>query len=408
MIREDFADRYVNPYTDFGFKKLFGTEMNKDLLKSFVNSLLRGKEEIKDLRYLNAEHLGTSEADRRAVFDVYCENEKGEKILVEMQRGEQQFFKDRSLYYATFPIREQGHKGEWDYRLKAVYVIGILNFTFDDKDGDYYHHEVQLTDNRTKEVFYDKLTFIYLEMPKFNKREDELDGMFEKWLFVLRNLSRLMDRPKALQERIFTKLFRAAEIAKFTKEEYDAYEESLKVYRDWKNTIDTAEYKARKKGLEEGRAKGLEEGLAKGRVEGVEEGMQQKAVEVARQLKQKGVPVSVIAECRARLGGEHVAGAIEDLNMIRRRANAKLYDASEYGGDLRYAIFKEREKELLMEGHRYYDVIRNGYVRTELDEGFRNASDQDFIEGCFFNTIGNGAFDGNTLMRQNTYWLRYM
>lgn len=114
------------------------------------------------------------------------------------------------------------------------------------------------------------------------------------------------------------------------------------------------------------------------------------------------------AECRARLGGEHVAGAIEDLNMIRRRANAKLYDASEYGGDLRYAIFKEREKELLMEGHRYYDVIRNGYVRTELDEGFRNASDQDFIEGCFFNTIGNGAFDGNTLMRQNTYWLRYM
>lgn len=309
MIREDFADRYVNPYTDFGFKKLFGTEMNKDLLKSFVNSLLRGKEEIKDLRYLNTEHLGAGEADRRAVFDVYCENEKGEKILVEMQRGEQQFFKDRSLYYATFPIREQGHKGEWDYRLKAVYVIGILNFTFDDKDGDYYHHEVQLTDNRTKEVFYDKLTFIYLEMPKFNKREEELEGMFEKWLFVLRNLSRLMDRPKALQERIFTKLFQAAEIAKFTKEEYDAYEESLKVYRDWKNTIDTAKRKAMKEGLEEGRAKGLEEGLAKGlakgREEGVEEGMQQKAVEVARQLKKKGIPVNVIAECTG-LGEEEI------------------------------------------------------------------------------------------------------
>lgn len=232
-------DRYVNPYTDFGFKKLFGTEINKDLLISFINSLLHGKEVVKDLTYLNTEHLGTGESDRKAVFDVYCENENGEKILVEMQRGVQEYFKDRSLYYATFPIREQGQKGEWNYQLKAVYVIGILNFKFDKVHDNYYHHEVQLLDVETKEVFYDKLTFIYLEMPKFNKSEDELNGMFEKWLFVLRNLSRLMERPKALQERIFTRLFEAAEIARFTKVEYDAYEESLKVYRDWQNTIAT-------------------------------------------------------------------------------------------------------------------------------------------------------------------------
>ena len=239
MGSRDLKDRYVNPYTDFGFKKLFGTEINKDLLISFINSLLHGREVVKDLTYLNTEHLGTSEADRRAVFDVYCENEKGEKILVEMQRGEQQFFKDRTLFYTTFPIREQQVIKDWDYQLKSIYIIGILNFTFDKDNDDYYHHEVQLLDNQTKEVFYDKLTFIYLEMPKFNKTEDELNGMFEKWLFVLRNLSRLMERPKALQERVFTKLFEAAEIAKFTKTEYDNYEESLKVYRDWKNTIDT-------------------------------------------------------------------------------------------------------------------------------------------------------------------------
>ena len=279
MDRYDtLPDRYVNPYTDFGFKKLFGTEMNKDLLISFINSLLQGREEIHSLTYLNTEHIGGRESDRRAVFDVYCENERGEKILVEMQRGEQQFFKDRSLYYATFPIREQGEKGEWDYRLKAVYVIGILNFTFDTQDDNYFHHEVQLTDNRTKEVFYDKLTFIYLEMPKFNKREDELHGMFEKWLFVLRNLSRLMERPPALQERIFTRLFEAAEIAKFTKEEYDSYEDSLKVYRDWKNTIATAVLKAQKEGMErgmkKGMKKGIKEGMEKGMKEGIEKGMQ--------------------------------------------------------------------------------------------------------------------------------------
>lgn len=270
-------DRYVNPYTDFGFKKLFGTEINKDLLISFINSLLHGKEVVKDLTYLNTEHLGTGEADRKAVFDVYCENENGEKILVEMQRGEQQFFKDRTLFYTTFPIREQQVIKDWDYQLKAIYVIGILNFKFDKVHDNYYHHEVQLLDVETKEVFYDKLTFIYLEMPKFNKSEDELNGMFEKWLFVLRNLSRLMERPKALQERIFTRLFEAAEIAKFTKVEYDAYEESLKVYRDWKNTIDTAELKGEKIGIEKGEKR--------------------KAIEMAQRLKDKGVAINIIVEC---------------------------------------------------------------------------------------------------------------
>ena len=285
MDNRDFKDKYVNPYTDFGFKKLFGTEINKDLLISFINSLLHGREVVKDLTYLNTEHLGISETDRKAVFDVYCENEKGEKILVEIQRGIQQYFKDRSLYYATFPIREQGQKGEWDYQLKAVYIIGILNFTFDKDNDNYFHHEVQLLDNKTKEVFYDKLTFIYLEMPKFNKTEDELTSMFEKWLFVLRNLSRLMERPKALQERIFTKLFEAAEIAKFTKLEYDSYEESLKAYRDWKNTIDTEKKIS------------WEEGHEKGREEGFEEGQEKKTIEMARNLKVRGIPINIIVEC---------------------------------------------------------------------------------------------------------------
>ncbi len=294
-------DRYVNPYTDFGFKKLFGTEMNKDLLLSFINSLLHGKEKIKSLTYLNTEHLGISEADRRAVFDVYCENEREEKILVEMQRGEQQFFKDRSLYYSTFPIQEQGKKGSWDYQLKAVYVIGILNFTFDHKHDTYYHHEVQLTDRKTQEVFYDKLTFIYLEMPKFNKQENELSSMFDKWLFVLRNLTRLMEKPAALQERVFTKLFKAAEIAKFTKEEYDRYEESLKVYRDWQNTIATAEHKALERGLRRGLEQGLEQGLKQGLEQGLEQGFEQgeqhKAKVIALQMKSNGIPTNIIVQC---------------------------------------------------------------------------------------------------------------
>lgn len=248
-------ERYINPYTDFGFKKLFGTEMNKDLLISFLNALFNGHEVVRDVTYLNGEHFGESYRDRKAIFDVYCENEQGEKFIVEMQKAEQDYFKDRSVYYATFPIREQAPRGEWDFCLKAVYTVGILNFVFPDNEysPECFHHEVKLIDTADKHVFYDKLTFVYLEMPKFNKSEGELVTMFDKWLFVLRNLSRLMERPAALQERIFTKLFEQAEIARFTPQDAREYEESIKVFRDLTNVVNTAERKGREQGREEER-----------------------------------------------------------------------------------------------------------------------------------------------------------
>lgn len=284
MGTEGIQDKYINPYTDFGFKLLFGTAMNKELLISFLNALLFKEETVKDVTYLNAEHLDTQEYDRRTVFDVYCENEKGEKFLVEMQRGEQQFFKDRSVYYATFPIREQSQRGKWDYELKAVYIIGILNFTFNDTDGDYFHHEVKLVDLYTHKVFYDKLTFIYLEMPKFNKKEDELESMFDKWLFVLRNLSSLFERPRALQNRVFDRLFEAAEIAKFNPKELGEYWESLKNFRDWYSVMSTQ--------LKKGREEGLKEGLEKG----LEQGRKEECFKNAKKMKQAGIAFDVIAQ----------------------------------------------------------------------------------------------------------------
>ena len=285
MCSEGIIDRYVNFYTDFAFKKLFGTEINKDLLISFLNALLQGREEIKEITYLNTEHLGTQEYDRRAVFDVYCTNEKGEYFLVEMQKGEQQFFKDRSLYYSTFAIREQAPRGEWDYGLKGIYTIGILNFSIFDDDAD-YRHEVKLMDVVTKEVFYDKLTFIYLEMPKFAKTAGELETLFDKWLYVIKNLATLMERPAILQEKVFARLFEAAEIAKFDKVERREYEESLKNYRDWFSVMKTARDKGHQEGLEEGREEG--------RKEGREEGANEKALDIARQMKRSGVSLELI------------------------------------------------------------------------------------------------------------------
>ena len=269
-MTQDIKERYINPYTDFGFKKLFGTEMNKDLLMSFLNSFLDIKETITGIKYLNSERLGNGIGDRRSIFDVYCETEKGEKFIVEMQKAGQRYFKDRSIYYSTTPIREQAQQGEWDFHLENVYTVGVLDFVFPNNEypADEYYHIVKLMDVADKHVFYDKLTFVYLEMPKFNKTEDELETMFDKWMYALRNLSRLLDRPKALQDRVFEKFFEQAEIAKYNDEERQEYEWSIKNYRDYVNTMDYAH----------------------------DNGWKEANVENARKMKDDGMPVEMIAK----------------------------------------------------------------------------------------------------------------
>lgn len=263
-------DKYINPLTDFGFKKLFGTEPNKILLIDFLNQILPARHKIKDLTYAKNEQLGLNEIDRKAIFDLYCVGESGERFIVEIQKAKQNFFKDRSIYYASFPIQEQAKKGDWDFKLDPVYTVGILDFIFDDhKSQKDLLHFVELKNQRC-EVFYDKLKFIYIELPKFKKQEDELETQFDKWLFIFRHLANLQNRPKGLQDKIFQKLFEAAEIAKFTPEERVAYEESLKYYRDLKNVVDTSK--------EEGIREGIKEGIK----------------EVAREMKANGETVEKI------------------------------------------------------------------------------------------------------------------
>ena len=117
-------------------------------------------------------------------------------------------------------------------------------------------HIVELK-NQKCEVFYDKLKFIYIELPKFKKGEEELESHFDKWLYVFKHLSDLQDRPKRLQDKIFERLFEAAEIAKFTPEEREAYEESLKHYRDLKNVVDTSREEGIKEVAKRMKAKGM-------------------------------------------------------------------------------------------------------------------------------------------------------
>ena len=256
-------ERYISLLTDFGFKRIFGTAINKDLLICFLNSLFDGKQVVKDVSYLNPEHVGDVYTDRKAIFDVYCEGENGEKFIVEMQNAYQTYFKDRSLFYSTFPIREQAAPLNFDMNEEAF-------------EKEKIRHSVQLCDTATHKVFYDKLEFIYVEIAKYNKSLEELETLYDKWLYALKNLYKLTQRPKELCDKVFDRLFEEAEIAKFTPQELREYEASKIAYRDIKNSVDTAK----------------REGIA----EGMEKGMEKKSHEIAKKMLTKGMDEATVME----------------------------------------------------------------------------------------------------------------
>ena len=324
-------ERYISLLTDFGFKRIFGTAPNKDLLINFLNSLFDGRKVIKSLKYSNSEHVGDIYTERKAIFDVYCESEDGEKFIVEMQNASQKFFKDRSVYYSTFPIREQAPKGDtWNYKLNPVYTVALLNYDMKDEtafDMNEISHHVQLCDTATKRVFYDKLEFIYVEVAKFNKTENELVTPYDKWLYALKNLSSLNERPAALRDKIFDRLFQVAEIAKFTPVELKEYEDSLKTYRDLKNSLDTAE----------------EKGRVEGRVE--------EKIAIARNLKSMGMSISDVSKATG-LSEEGIkvlwiyCNSIIIVNVINYQCKTIRYKGVDY--PFRLVWFDEYNAEVMI------------------------------------------------------------
>ena len=288
---EQVEERYISLLTDFGFKRIFGSAPNKDLLICFLNSLFNGRQVVKDVSYLNPEHVGDVYTDRRAIFDVYCEGENGEKFIVEMQNAYQAYFKDCSLFYSTFPIREQAPKGnDWDFKINHVYTVALLNFNMyeDAFDKEKTRHHVQLCNTATHKISYDKQEFIYVVLAKFNKTLGELETLYEKCLYALKNLSKLSQRPKELCDKVFDRLFEEAEIAKFSPLEMREYEASKKAYRDIKNSVDTAK--------RQGIVEGMKQGMEKGMKQGMEKGLEQRSLEIARKMLAKGMDAASVME----------------------------------------------------------------------------------------------------------------
>ena len=300
--------RFINPFSDWGFKKIFGQEINKDLLIKFLNDLLDGEHHITDLVFKDKEQLPELVEMRGIIYDIYCTTDKGEHIIVEMQNRYQPFFTDRSIYYASRDIVNQGIKGtvgdtnvKWNYCLAPVYTVCLLNYDMKDGTPTKFRTDIALMDMKDNTVFSDRLRFIYLMLPLFTKNEeDECENDFERWIYILKNMSTFERMPFQARNAVFKKLSEITDIAALSKDEREKYDESLKVMRDYHATLEGAALLGRREGLEEGRAEGREKGLAEGRAEGRAvgraEGELSKSQEIARNLLGLGMPVPQIMQ----------------------------------------------------------------------------------------------------------------
>lgn len=256
----------MNPFTDFSFKHLFGTKKNKLFLIDLLNQLLsRSDDPICDIIYQSTHFMTEQEDDRSAVFDVFCISDKNEHFIVEMQAYWQPNFKQRALYYSCFPLIKQAIKGEWDFYLEPVYCV---TFLYNPKGKVWLNEnelliEAKLVNTKTKELYYNDLTYLTVQLNAFNKKEEECTSLLDKWLYILLNSDRIESVPESFKEPIFMKFFSESELAQMDKKRRSRYESSLKRYRDSVNTLAYA----KKEGLQEGRAKGLQEGKLEGKQE---------------------------------------------------------------------------------------------------------------------------------------------
>ena len=260
--------RFINPYTDFGFKKLFGEEANKDLLIDFLNAVLPLESPIAELTFTQSEQLPDNPTDRKAIFDIACVGQNGESFTVEMQKAKQLWFKDRAFFCTAFPILRQGQRGDWNFKLNPVYLVAVLDFKYDEAEERRKIYRLVSLKDQDGEEFTDRVKMVFLQMPLFTLAESELHTQKDKWLFFLKNLESFEDIPAILREPVFEKAFATAEYVNYPPALQVAYQNDLKAYRDNINVLETARI----------------------------EGEANKAIEIARNLKNKGLGTTLIAE----------------------------------------------------------------------------------------------------------------
>ena len=292
--------KYINPFTDWGFKRLFGQEFSKGLLISFLNDLLVGELQVKNVVFKDKEELPSTKDQRGIIYDVYCETDTGERFILEMQNRWQPNFLDRSICYACRSVLEQVDKGKTErqdaYKFLPIYTVCFMNYKSENEELDKFRTDIILADKDSGKLVSNKLRFIYLVLPLFEKKVDECDTDFDKWIYVLKHMEALSRMPFTAQKEIFKQLEEYADSHRLTKKEWEAYENSLWIARDNMACMAAAEIAAKEKGMAEGREEGRAAGREEGREEGRAAGMAEEKIATAKRLLAMGLNTSQVAQ----------------------------------------------------------------------------------------------------------------
>lgn len=294
--------KYINPFTDAGFKRIFGQEEHKALLIAFLNRLFNGQMVITDVQYMDKEALGESSSGKSFIYDIYCTLDNGHHVIVEMQNKNEKDFLQRSLVYAARALDRQAIKSKgWQYRdLKAVISINFLNFEIAELPRQLLI-DGTITDCHSQKQINSFLRLIYIQMPFMTKALEECDNNFERWIYLLKNIEQMEEIPEYLRSTMseiqyFEDVMAQASLSA---EESARYERSLEHYRREMSSIEYYRDEGRELGIELGLKEGRELGREEGREEGIKIGALQeslrKSLEIARKMKNDGLDFKSIA-----------------------------------------------------------------------------------------------------------------
>jgi predicted transposase/invertase (TIGR01784 family) len=227
--------RYLDPTNDLAFKRIFGTEKNKDILIHFLNDVLsrQGENGIKDVTFLNTVLHPTTLEKKSGIIDVLCTDEKGIKYIVEMQVGEVSGFAKRAQFYASQVYVNQVNKGESYYTAKEVVFLALLDFIMF-KEKEYYKSEHIVLDKRSFEHDLKDFSYVFVELKKFSKTIEELETNEDRWLYFFKHTDEPENMDKLIKnsEQVIKKAYDELSASNWTNEELLNYEALEKVRRD--------------------------------------------------------------------------------------------------------------------------------------------------------------------------------
>jgi predicted transposase/invertase (TIGR01784 family) len=292
------SQKYVNILSNSGFKALFGDVNNKDVVISIMNVLLPEHRKVTDIEYMPTEHQGPiHDISKGFYFDYMCRDSSGAIFIVELQCYKESDWFKRCVSYACRSYDRQNRKGE-NYDVPPVYLIGLMNIEVNHPDKEFwkdrYFSEYTFREKESHDLLDETIVIIFAEMANFNKPFEECETDRDKMLYLLKNISSMESQPEWLQDETYSRLFKACKVAEFSEDKLIQYQKDMYDERRFRGEMDAA--------FNEGVEKGIEKGIVKG----VEKGIEQNKLETAKNLKNLGVAVEVIAQATG-LPAEEVA-----------------------------------------------------------------------------------------------------